>query len=724
MKKLFAGIFATVLGLGCLTACGENKYDVAGAADYLDAMYIDRIGDGRVDYEVLNTVAFGGVTYDVEWSVNVSGDITLVRGETTTKVDVNEAATQDVDYELTAVVKDPNGQTATVKFLATLLKAKALIPVEITEKPVEGTAYKLYVYNNDAKKDCYFDGDYQATFYLGSVEDYEESVDVYVEYVENSDSKFNLYFEHKLDGKQYVGIRENWNSTKNYWSYNPVIAGEPVSSFEYSTEHSTIITEVPACSVDEQTATQDTTKTIYWGNSGGTYTSIGGVDVSKINESGYVANLVKMESAANVTAADKIAFEKDALLLEDSFVGDATVEVATIGKRYPDVQISWAVTGDNIAYADGEITITSPTAETTATVTATFTLGETTDTKEFTLTLKPVVSAPKDIVDAAYELASGAVLGEYTLTGIIVKVDTAYSTEYENVTVTITVPERGNKPVQCFRMKGEGADTIAVGDVITVTGTIKNYNGTIEFDSGCRMSAVKTAAATVDAAYALATGASLEGTQMLTGVITSVDEAFSTQYNNVTVTMQVGDKTDKLIKCFRMKGEGADTIKVGDTITVSGIIKNYNGTIEFDANCILESYKAAPAASESVATVSFADATNRTVNTTSQQVFVQNGVTFTYDKNNYSNNLADYTNPMRCYSGTKITIAYNGMTKIMVNCNSASYATALINSIGTMDGVTATANGSVVTIVFAEVVNTFSVVLSAQVRIDSIDVIY
>ena len=37
----------------------------------------------------------------------------------------------------------------------------------------------------------------------------------------------------------------------------------------------------------------------------------------------------------------------------------------------------------------------------------------------------------------------------------------------------------------CYRLKGEGAENLAVGDVITVSGKLKNFQGTIEFDSGC-----------------------------------------------------------------------------------------------------------------------------------------------------------------------------------------------------------------------------------------------
>ena len=44
-------------------------------------------------------------------------------------------------------------------------------------------------------------------------------------------------------------------------------------------------------------------------------------------------------------------------------------------------------------------------------------------------------------------------------------------------------------PIVCYRLKGDGAKDLAVGDVITVTGIIKNYKGTIEFDAGCQLDA-------------------------------------------------------------------------------------------------------------------------------------------------------------------------------------------------------------------------------------------
>ena len=217
-----------------------------------------------------------------------------------------------------------------------------------------------------------------------------------------------------------------------------------------------------------------------------------------------------------------------------------------------------------------------------------------------------IYETPEEIVNAVYELETGMVLSAahvYTLTGMIISIDSAYSEQYGNVTVTIVVGDMEDKPIQCYRLKGEGADAIKAGDTITVSGILKNYNGTVEFDAGCTLDSYEagegfdveiyeTPEAILNAAYALEVGTTLSAGNpyTLTGVITTVDTEFSEQYGNVTVTIVVGDMTDKPIQCFRLKGEGAELIGVGDTVTVTGVIKNYNGKIEFDAGCTLDSY--------------------------------------------------------------------------------------------------------------------------------------
>lgn len=209
-----------------------------------------------------------------------------------------------------------------------------------------------------------------------------------------------------------------------------------------------------------------------------------------------------------------------------------------------------------------------------------------------------IVGDFSEILDMAYALESGESMdNSCTLTGVISAINTAWSDDYQNITVTIVMEGCEDKPIMCYRLKGEGAKDLAVGDQITVTGTIKNYNGTIEFDAGCTLddvvkgvgevvNAPENPAEILDDAYALADGAALPYTATLTGKIVSVDTAWSNQYNNITVTIAI-DGDNRTIKCFRLKGDGAKDLWTEDVITVSGTIKNYYGEVEFDAGCQL-----------------------------------------------------------------------------------------------------------------------------------------
>lgn len=94
----------------------------------------------------------------------------------------------------------------------------------------------------------------------------------------------------------------------------------------------------------------------------------------------------------------------------------------------------------------------------------------------------------------------------------------------------------------------------------------------------------------IDAAYQLAPGEYLEGIQTLTGVITAIDTPYSDKYGNISVVLAVTGSEDKPILCFRLEGSGVEHLAAGDTITVSGEMMNYRGTIEFDAGCTLVSY--------------------------------------------------------------------------------------------------------------------------------------
>ena len=203
----------------------------------------------------------------------------------------------------------------------------------------------------------------------------------------------------------------------------------------------------------------------------------------------------------------------------------------------------------------------------------------------------------EEVLKAAYALKDGEVLPQQaTLRGVVKSIDELYDPDYKNLTCTIVVPGFEKYPIKCYRLKGEAAEKVVAGNIITVTGTIKNYKGTIEFDTGCVIDkweeGTPVAMPTdhkeiVDMAYELARGESLPSAVELTGIITSIDTPYDEGYGNITVTIAIPGRLNKPIMCYRMKGEGLDKLKTSDEITVTGTIINYNGTREFNAGCKL-----------------------------------------------------------------------------------------------------------------------------------------
>lgn len=234
----------------------------------------------------------------------------------------------------------------------------------------------------------------------------------------------------------------------------------------------------------------------------------------------------------------------------------------------------------------------------------------------------------KKIVDAAFALEENEKLsdkyiyeGEITLTGVVVGDATWYDTS-STATVNFTVEgTKGSQTMQAYKLAPGSSVTaddvkgLTAGDTITVSGAvIKNYKGTIEFD-GCTLVSVKKAEKEpdplpalptdskeiVDAAFELLPGEKLthhytyEGEITLTGVVTE-DATWSDKYSNGTVYFTVegtdGSHTMQAYKLVPGEGLTADDVKglaKGDTVTISGaVIKNYNGTIEFDG-CTLVS---------------------------------------------------------------------------------------------------------------------------------------
>lgn len=81
----------------------------------------------------------------------------------------------------------------------------------------------------------------------------------------------------------------------------------------------------------------------------------------------------------------------------------------------------------------------------------------------------------------------------------------------------------------------------------------------------------------IKAALALADQEQLSYTSTMTGKITKINEEYSEQYKNITVTIEYKGKSYKM---YRLKGDKAADLKVGDTITVTGNLKKWYDDVE------------------------------------------------------------------------------------------------------------------------------------------------
>ena len=121
---------------------------------------------------------------------------------------------------------------------------------------------------------------------------------------------------------------------------------------------------------------------------------------------------------------------------------------------------------------------------------------------------------------------------------------------------------------------------------------------------------------------------------------------------------------------------------------------------------------------EVTATISFKNTTHRVSQDGNAQVWKNEGVTFTNNKASSSNAVANYSNPVRCYQNSSITIEAPGAIKtITVDC------TGLDNKYIAPWGGTAT--NKIVTITLDGTSNTYTISqLSAQARAYTISVTY
>ena len=634
MKKILSVLLVAVLMLGVLVACNNNNQEptpLENAKSYLQTMYKDKKPITPVDYERVGVVIVEGVTYTVTWTVDVTEGVVITKSEDgkTVTIDVDEKAAADIPYVLTATIADAEGNTISLEFNYTVPKFEELSFDAYVEAaagdPVitKGVITALIAKSKGASYNCIYMNDANGGYYVYNLQqdpvaDLKLEVgmtiratgtkDVYNGTHEVKDANIEIIDSNKVDLTvvDFTELFANAADLKAEALVYPqaqlvtikgvTITGQDAANgyykFKLGELESYVRISSSTCPLtkDEQAAM----KQAHTDHLGYTADVTG---VICVYSGAFYLTPVTADAFTNFVLperddAGKVAFEKDNLSFATTISKGGESELPVTGATYSDVTISWASDSELAVVNGNKLNVTVPTETATIKLTATITSGEATETKEFEVKILAGSMTYEQIVDAAYGLAAGEALeGTYRLFGVITSVDTAWNDQYSNITVTIQVGDKADKLIQCFRLKGDGAKDLKVGDAITVDGVLKNYNGTIEFDAGCQlvgMGEIASQGTILDIAYALQPGESTEESYTLTGVISSVNTPWSDQYSNITVTIIVDGNTEKPMMCFRLKGEGAQGLKVGDTITVTGTFTNYNGTIEFNAGCTLD----------------------------------------------------------------------------------------------------------------------------------------
>lgn len=285
---------------------------------------------------------------------------------------------------------------------------------------------------------------------------------------------------------------------------------------------------------------------------------------------------------------------------------------------------------------------------------------------EITVEVKESLNTPEKIMDAAYALNQGESLdGEYTLTGTITQINTAFNSQFNNITVTIKV---AGKTIQCFRLACTATDVFMVNDTITVTGTIKNHFGTVEFDAGCTFKdrVVGTSTITVDS------NSSANATVTIVGGLTE-----GTNGTDFSFTVAVAS------------GHELVSVKVNGTAVVAAE-GQYTCTINGDMVIIVETKVVGAADPVVVATATFGASTNSTEIGAYTEKWSATCDKVKFDVVNFNNNKNQWAY-IKC--GRKNTAS---VASIATN---AAMANVITKVVVTIDAVTASAVNSIKLIV-------------------------
>ncbi len=639
MKKLLSLLLVLLLCVGVFAACKDDDNEgtetpIESALSYVVAMYSGKAETTAASYNLIAAAPGNdGNYYDVVWTVVGEVNGVSVETDATKKVAtivITDKALEEITYKLKATITNANGESVSAEF-----------------GPFKVPKYKVNTYAE------YAAAENEATLVVQglisgifSKTTGSQANGLYIQDI-NGEGGYYVYglsTDPVTDGLkvgqtvEVKGAKDNYNGTYELVDATVTVIDSTVKAVT-PVDFTTIYQNAADLKADALVGKQGMLVTIKGvtvgdiGDNGYHYFTLGEktsyLRISSSNNAtdkdsletiedlfkdkkGYVADVtgvisiysgnfylspVSADALSNfalpvLDEAGEIAHEIDKLAIPSYVIENGEITLIAEGVDYPDVKFTWSENSDNLAYdaTTGKLTVTL-TAENAVLATVSYTAksGDVEVTGEVEIAIIDPCNNLFKLLAASY----GAKFENVTLTGVITSIDTAYDSQYKNVTVTIAVGEAYGAPVQLYRLalsKETGAftydlATLAVGDTVTAVGSLGSYKGKIQVEKGI-LTAVKTQAATLTEVKALESGASLSGA--LTGEVISIDNAYNSQYGNVSLTILVGETE---IGAYRIIGEWASEVEVGDTITIMGVIEN-NAThgVQFKQNSVIVDY--------------------------------------------------------------------------------------------------------------------------------------
>ena len=448
MKRLLALVIVMVLVLTSLTACSLDEikdkvggafdtvkqtvggwlgiefpddepeepavtYDVEAAKDYIYQMMIVQSYETPNDFTVPKQVFIKKVAHDVTWTTD-SELVKVVVNEKDVTIDVDEKATEDLVYNLTATINAADGTSATVSFERKVPKYELLTYAQYLEKVTGDSVTIEGIVTLARSKGA---GNTRDQFFIQDM----NGVNGYYVYSATKD--------HVAEDGLKVGMKVSVTGIKEVYGQTHEIkdATVTITDSNITTLTPTDITDLFKNNTDPKAADlrdrlgalvtikgvvigeqdlAEKSKYLYFEMEGGlkTYVRVYTTDLSvgimtaEQEAAVFAEHLAKRDYLANVTGvvdvysdaiyispvsatpfeylekvertpAEKIDIALSEIELPKSVDKAGEIALPLTGTTYPEVKFAWSSNSDCAAVADGKLTITLPEETTTVTIT-------------------------------------------------------------------------------------------------------------------------------------------------------------------------------------------------------------------------------------------------------------------------------------------------------------------------------------------------------------------